>query len=71
MLLLPPIFGILGVWWSIPASDILSALLTAYMLHQQKKEFVKQGVESDAAVEVAESEIKNIVEQNNLQQDGE
>ncbi len=58
MLLLPPIFGILGVWWSIPASDILSALLTAYMLHRQKKEFLeKESMEEDSLA--SENEIEN------------
>ncbi|MFZ2799186.1 MAG: hypothetical protein WAZ30_03105, partial [Syntrophorhabdus sp.] len=35
LLILPPHFGLKGVWYSMPAADLLSSLVAAYMLVTQ------------------------------------
>jgi len=39
LLILPPIFGINGVWYSMPSADLLSSLVAAYMLTTQFRKF--------------------------------
>lgn len=41
LLLMPLSLGIAGVWWSIPAADVLSSVVTAFMLFHQRREFIK------------------------------
>ena len=50
MLILPLIFGLDGVWLSMPASDLLSTFLAAYLLTRQYKSFKAHG---SMAVEAA------------------
>jgi putative MATE family efflux protein len=43
LLILPSIFGIKGVWYSMPSSDLLSSIIAAYLLvTQYRKSYVKQ-----------------------------
>jgi len=43
LLILPSIFGIKGVWYSMPSSDLLSSIIAAYLLvSQYRKSYVKQ-----------------------------
>ncbi|HPI72248.1 MAG TPA: MATE family efflux transporter [bacterium] len=42
LLLLPPILGVKGVWYSLPTADLLSSLLAAYLLLDQYKKLRKQ-----------------------------
>ncbi len=37
VLVLPPIFGVEGVWWAMPASDTVSALVTLVMMQRYMK----------------------------------
>lgn len=39
LLILPPIYGVNGVWYSIPISDTLASVLAAVMLVQQLRKF--------------------------------
>ena len=39
LLILPSFFGTKGVWYSLPAADILSSLLAAYLLVNQYRKF--------------------------------
>jgi len=43
LLILPSIFGIKGVWYSMPAADLVASILAAYLLvSQYHKSYVKQ-----------------------------
>ena len=43
LLILPSIFGIKGVWYSMPAADLLSSIIAAYLLiSQYRKSYIKQ-----------------------------
>ncbi len=43
LLILPSVFGIKGVWYSMPAADLLASLIAAYLLvSQYRKSYVKQ-----------------------------
>jgi putative MATE family efflux protein len=45
LLILPSVFGIKGVWYSMPAADLLASLIAAYLLvSQYRKSYVKQQV---------------------------
>ncbi len=46
LLILPPLIKIDGVWWSLPISDLLASLITAWLLIVQKREFMAS-LESD------------------------
>jgi len=38
LFILPNIFGVKGIWYSIPLADLLASMITAYLLfHQLKK----------------------------------
>lgn len=39
LFILPPIFGTKGVWYSLPAADILASVLAAYLLVNQYRKF--------------------------------
>ena len=39
LLILPPVMGVDGVWWSLPISDLAASILTLWMLLRQRKEF--------------------------------
>ena len=39
LLVLPPIMGVDGVWWSLPISDVVASILTLWLLLRQRKEF--------------------------------
>ena len=39
MLLLPKYYGVDGIWYSIPAADILATFTTAYLLYMQIRKF--------------------------------
>lgn len=39
LLILPPVMGVDGVWWSLPISDLAASILTLWMLLKQRKEF--------------------------------
>lgn len=41
LLIMPPIWGLDGVWLANPVSDVCAALLAGYMLYQQQKAFKK------------------------------
>lgn len=43
LLILPSVFGIKGVWYSMPAADLLASIIAAYLLvSQYRKSYVKQ-----------------------------
>jgi putative MATE family efflux protein len=42
LLILPSMFGVNGVWYSIPAADSMASLIAAYMLIAQYRKSVKQ-----------------------------
>ncbi len=42
LLILPTIFGIKGVWWSMPISDVMSSMIAAFLLVTQIKKFKKE-----------------------------
>jgi Na+-driven multidrug efflux pump len=42
LLLLPIWFGLDGIWWAMPVSDTISALVTLYMLIVYMRKFKKQ-----------------------------
>jgi Na+-driven multidrug efflux pump len=43
LLILPTFFGIKGVWYSMPAADLLSSVIAAYLLiSQYRKSYIKQ-----------------------------
>jgi len=43
LLILPSIFGIKGVWYSMPAADLLASIIAAYLLiSQYRKSYIKQ-----------------------------
>jgi putative MATE family efflux protein len=45
LLILPSIFGIKGVWYSMPAADLLASIIAAYLLvSQYRKSYVKQQI---------------------------
>lgn len=48
LLLLPLWFGLDGIWWSMPLSDTISALVTLYMLIVYMRKFKKQYKTIDA-----------------------
>ncbi len=48
LLILPPIIGINGVWWSLPISDMLASILTLWLLLKQKKEFKTKILQNDS-----------------------
>jgi len=37
LIILPPIFGLAGVWASVPVADFFSIIVTAYVLKTQGK----------------------------------
>ena len=39
LLLLPPVFGVKGVWYSMPASDTMASLVAIYLLVRQYRKF--------------------------------
>lgn len=39
LLVLPPVMGVDGVWWSLPISDVVASILTLWLLLRQRKEF--------------------------------
>ena len=42
LLILPRIFGVKGVWYSLPVADLLSSVIAAYMLViQYRKSVIK------------------------------
>ena len=41
LLFLPPWLGVNGVWFSMPASDLLASIVTAWLLWIQLKKFKK------------------------------
>ncbi len=43
LLILPLFFGEMGVWYSMPISDIIAAMLTAVMLYIQFREWKREG----------------------------
>lgn len=43
LLALPPVMGLDGVWWSLPASDVVSAIVTFFILMHHKKKLAPQG----------------------------
>ena len=47
VILLPPIFGVDGVWYAMPASDFLATLTTAWMMIRLMKSFKQQKKEAD------------------------
>ncbi len=53
---LPLFMGIDGVWWSLPASDLLASILTWYMLRRQIAEFKRHDAEEvgEAAADTAQ-----------------
>lgn len=64
LLILPPIFKIGGVWWALPASDVMASVMTAYMLYRQKqifkesivKEIEEEKSKGDKLIEEIENE---------------
>jgi Na+-driven multidrug efflux pump len=43
LLTLPSFFGIKGVWYSMPAADLLASIIAAYLLiSQYRKSYIKQ-----------------------------
>ena len=43
LLILPSIFGIKGVWYSMPTADLLASIIAAYLLiSQYRKSYIKQ-----------------------------
>ncbi len=42
LIILPPIFGIDGVWYAMPASDALAAVVAAWIMAVYMKKFMKQ-----------------------------
>ncbi len=45
LLILPSIFGVKGVWYSMPAADLLASIIAAYLLvSQYRKSYVKQQI---------------------------
>lgn len=42
LLILPSLYGVKGVWYSIPAADLMASLIAAYMLVAQYRKSVKQ-----------------------------
>ena len=41
LLILPPIMGVDGVWYSMPLSDLLASIVAAFMLAYQIKQLKK------------------------------
>ncbi|MGM9697586.1 MAG: MATE family efflux transporter [Prevotella sp.] len=52
LVVLPPLFGINGVWMSMPVSDTLSALLALFMMTRYMRKFKRQHKEMIANGEV-------------------
>jgi len=46
LLTLPPIYGLKGVWYSMPAADLLASLVAAYMLFVNFRKFIKRNAEN-------------------------
>ncbi|HBC77259.1 MAG TPA: MATE family efflux transporter [Bacteroidales bacterium] len=45
LLILPSIFGVRGVWYSMPAADLLASIIAAYLLvSQYRRSYVKQQI---------------------------
>jgi putative MATE family efflux protein len=45
LLILPSIFGVKGVWYSMPAADLLASIIAAYLLvSQYRRSYLKQQV---------------------------
>ena len=45
LLILPSIFGVKGVWYSMPAADLLASIIAAYLLvSQYRRSYVKQQI---------------------------
>jgi len=39
LLILPPVFGVKGVWYSMPASDLMASLVATYLLVRQYRKY--------------------------------
>ena len=39
LLILPPVFGVRGVWYSMPASDLMASIVATYLLVRQYRKF--------------------------------
>lgn len=52
ILILPLFMGIKGVWWSLPISDVLSCVLTGYMLKRQIDHFKNQDSQTRQTAEI-------------------
>jgi putative MATE family efflux protein len=46
LLTLPSVYGLKGVWYSMPAADLLASLVAAYMLFVNFRKFIKKNAEN-------------------------
>jgi putative MATE family efflux protein len=46
LLTLPSVYGLKGVWYSMPAADLLASLVAAYMLFVNFRKFIKRNAEN-------------------------
>jgi len=44
LLILPALFGVKGVWFSMPSADLASSIVSAFMLVSQFRKFKRQVV---------------------------
>jgi putative MATE family efflux protein len=49
LLILPPQLGVDGVWWSMPASDVVAAVVTAAIMMAYMRKVKKKNVQTDKA----------------------
>lgn len=44
--ILPPIYGVDGVWWAMPISDVVAAVVTFVIMAVYMRKFKKQSITS-------------------------
>jgi Na+-driven multidrug efflux pump len=47
LFLMPTIWGIHGVWWSLPASDVIASVVSGLMLAAQHRTFIRMQKEQE------------------------
>jgi Na+-driven multidrug efflux pump len=44
LIILPQIFGVRGVWYSMPSADLAASMVSGFMLFSQFRKFKKQAI---------------------------